>query len=48
MSNEKARFLFHVFYNENMKKHIGNAKFGNNATSSAPTFGSKPRATFGS
>jgi len=36
INNEKARFLFHVyFYYENKKKHIEDAKLGNNASFSA-------------
>jgi hypothetical protein len=32
MSSEKAGFFFHVYFHyENKKKHVGDAKFGNDA-----------------
>jgi len=36
MSNEIARFLFHIYVHyENKNKHIGDGKYGNNASFSA-------------
>jgi len=37
MSSEKARFFLHVYFHyENKEKHIGDAKFGNDTSLSAP------------
>jgi len=46
MGHEKVKSIFHVYFHyENKEKHVGNAKFGNDAILSSPsassTFGSK-------